>query len=203
MTRVVMEHVEYELNVPETGVQPDSLTFVEIDQEKCIGCDTCQQYCPTGAIYGETFEPHTIKYRELCINCGQCLTHCPSMAIYEVRSWVPKLEKKLKDSHVKCVAMPAPSVRYALGEAFGLPVGTVTTGKMLSALKALGFSHCWDTEFAADVTIWEEASEFVERLGGQKALPSSHLAAPAGRNTPKRSTRNCCRIFRPASLPSA
>ena len=45
MTRVVMEHVEYELNVPETGVQPDSLTFVEIDQEKCIGCDTCQQYC--------------------------------------------------------------------------------------------------------------------------------------------------------------
>ena len=75
MTRVVMEHVEYELNVPETGVQPDSLTFVEIDQEKCIGCDTCQQYCPTGAIYGETFEPHTIKYRELCINCGQCLTH--------------------------------------------------------------------------------------------------------------------------------
>ena len=123
MTRVVMEHVEYELNVPETGVQPDSLTFVEIDQEKCIGCDTCQQYCPTGAIYGETFEPHTIKYRELCINCGQCLTHCPSMAIYEVRSWVPKLEEKLKDSHVKCVAMPAPSVRYALGEAFGLPVG--------------------------------------------------------------------------------
>ena len=98
MTRVVMEHVEYELNVPETGVQPDSLTFVEIDQEKCIGCDTCQQYCPTGAIYGETFEPHTIKYRELCINCGQCLTHCPSMAIYEVRSWVPKLEEKLKDT---------------------------------------------------------------------------------------------------------
>ena len=94
MTRVVMEYVEYELNVPETGVQPDSLTFVEIDQEKCIGCDTCQQYCPTGAIYGETFEPHTIKYRELCINCGQCLTHCPSMAIYEVRSWVPKLEEK-------------------------------------------------------------------------------------------------------------
>ena len=47
MTRVIMEHVEYELNVPETGVQPDSLTFVEIDQEKCIGCDTCQQYCPT------------------------------------------------------------------------------------------------------------------------------------------------------------
>ena len=149
-----------------------------IDQEKCIGCDTCQQYCPTGAIYGETFEPHTIKYRELCINCGQCLTHCPSMAIYEVRSWVPKLEEKLKDSHVKCVAMPAPSVRYALGEAFGLPVGTVTTGKMLSALKALGFSHCWDTEFAADVTIWEEASEFVERLGGQKDLPQFTSCCP-------------------------
>ena len=201
MTRVVMEHVEYELNVPETGVQPDSLTFVEIDQEKCIGCDTCQQYCPTGAIYGETFEPHTIKYRELCINCGQCLTHCPSMAIYEVRSWVPKLEEKLKDSHVKCVAMPAPSVRYALGEAFGLPVGTVTTGKMLSALKALGFSHCWNSRQTSPygkrrLSLWNA-------WAAKKIFPSSHLAAPAGRNTPKRSTRNCCRIFRPASLPSA
>lgn len=79
---------------------------------------------------------------------------------------------------MKCMAMPAPAVRYALGEAFGMPVGTVTTGKMLSALKALGFSHCWDTEFAADVTIWEEASEFVERLEGQKNLPQFTSCCP-------------------------
>ncbi len=62
------------------------------------------------------------------------------------------------------IAMPAPAVRYALGEAFGLEPGSVTTGKMLAALKALGFTHCWDTEFAVDVTIWEEASE----CGGQR-----------------------------------
>lgn len=59
-----------------------------------------------------------------------------------------------------------------------LPVGTVTTGKMLSALKALGFSHCWDTEFAADVTIWEEASEFVERLGRPKRSSPVHILLP-------------------------
>ena len=74
--------------------------------------------------------------------------------------------------------MPAPSVRYALGEAFGLAPGSVTTGKMLAALKQLGFSHCWDTEFAADVTIWEEASEFVERLGAKRDLPQFTSCCP-------------------------
>ena len=72
----------------------------------------------------------------------------------------------------------APSVRYALGEAFGLPTGTVTTGKMLTALKQLGFAHCWDTEFTADVTIWEEATEFVERLTHGKNLPHFTSCCP-------------------------
>ena len=74
--------------------------------------------------------------------------------------------------------MPAPSVRYAFGEAFGLPTGTVTTGKMLTALKQLGFAHCWDTEFTADVTIWEEATEFVERLTHGKNLPHFTSCCP-------------------------
>ncbi len=72
--------------------------------------------------------------------------HCPEFAIYETQTCVPELEEKLMDKDVKCIAMPAPAVRYALGEAFGLAPGSVTTGKMLSALKMLGFDHCWDTE---------------------------------------------------------
>ena len=158
MPRIEMEHIAYELNVPPQGADGDKMFFVQIDPEKCIGCDSCQEYCPSGAIYGETGLTHKIAHPEPCINCAQCLTHCPEMAIYEVQTWVPELQKKLQDKSVKCIAMPAPSVRYALGEAFGLAPGSVTTGKMLAALKQLGFANCWDTEFAADVTIWEEAS---------------------------------------------
>lgn len=175
MPRIVMEHIQYEPNVPPQGADGDKMFFVQVDAEKCIGCDTCQEYCPSGAIYGETGAAHEVAYPEACINCGQCLTHCPEFAVYEVQTWVPELQKKLQDKSVKCIAMPAPSVRYALGEAFGLAPGSVTTGKMLSALKALGFAHCWDTEFTADVTIWEEASEFVQRLGEKKASAPIHI----------------------------
>lgn len=178
MPRIEMEHIAYELNVPPQGADGDKMFFVQIDPEKCIGCDSCQEYCPSGAIYGETGLTHKIAHPEPCINCAQCLTHCPEMAIYEVQTWVPELQKKLQDKSVKCIAMPAPSVRYALGEAFGLAPGSVTTGKMLAALKQLGFANCWDTEFAADVTIWEEASEFVERLGAKRDLPQFTSCCP-------------------------
>ena len=178
MPRIEMEHIAYELNVPPQGADGDKMFFVQIDPEKCIGCASCQEYCPSGAIYGETGLTHKIAHPEPCINCAQCLTHCPEMAIYEVQTWVPELQKKLQDKSVKCIAMPAPSVRYALGEAFGLAPGSVTTGKMLAALKQLGFSNCWDTEFAADVTIWEEASEFVERLGAKRDLPQFTSCCP-------------------------
>ncbi|MBQ7606426.1 MAG: 4Fe-4S binding protein [Desulfovibrionaceae bacterium] len=178
MARVTMEHIDYELNVPMRGANGEKLFFVQIDKNKCVGCDTCQEYCPTGAIFGKVGEPHELLHPELCIHCGQCLVHCPETAIYEKQSWVPELKQKLADKSVKCIAMPAPAVRYALGEAFGLAPGTVTTGKMLAALKKLGFAHCWDTEFAADVTIWEEASEFVHRLLNKQDLPQFTSCCP-------------------------
>ena len=162
--RIEMERIFYENNYPEPKTDPDSLFFIQIDKDRCIGCSTCQAYCPTGAIWGDSGDPHEIRYRELCINCGQCLTHCPVSAIFEPQSWVSKVNTVLKDKTKKVIAMPAPSVRYALGDCFGLEPGSVTTGKMLSALKQLGFTHCWDNEFGADVTIWEEGDEFVKRL---------------------------------------
>ena len=178
MARITMEHIQYEENVPQPGTDGDSMFFVQIDRDKCFGCDACQEYCPTGAIYGDMAKPHSIPSQAPCINCGQCLTHCPEFAIYENWTWLPELREKLRDPGVKCIAMPAPAVRYALGEAFGLAPGSVTTGKMLSALKELGFDHCWDTEYAADVTIWEEASEFVARLGAKKSLPQFTSCCP-------------------------
>lgn len=188
-----MEKIAYEPNVPPKGANCDKMFFVQIDKDKCVGCDTCQEYCPSGAIYGEAGRPHEILHPESCINCAQCLIHCPENAIYEVQTFVPEIKEKLKDGDVKVIAMPAPSVRYGLGEAFGMAPGTVTTGKMLTALKQLGFDHCWDTEFAADVTIWEEASEFVERLTKKKDLPQFTSCCPGW--------QKYCETFYPDLIP--
>ena len=169
--RILMEDVYYEDRCPEPGADPDGLFFVQIYREVCFGCNACQAYCPTGAIWGETGQPHEIRYRELCINCGQCLTHCNGNAVYETQSWVSEVGRALGDKGKKVIAMPAPAVRYALGECFRMQPGEVTTGKLLTALKMLGFAHCWDNEFGADVTIWEEGDEFVGRITGRIDAP--------------------------------
>ncbi|NDY56270.1 4Fe-4S dicluster domain-containing protein [Desulfovibrio sulfodismutans] len=171
MSRIEIEKIFYENQVPDAKADPDKLFFVQVDETKCIGCDTCMSYCPTGAIFGETGEPHKIPDQAACINCGQCLTHCPVSAIYETQSWIPEIEAKIKDPNVKVIAMPAPAVRYGLGDCFGQPLGSVTTEKMLEGLKKIGFDHVWDNEYTADVTIWEEGSELLARLTKKSDLP--------------------------------
>jgi ferredoxin hydrogenase large subunit len=180
MSRIEMEKIFYENQSPDPKADPDKLFFIQVDEKKCIGCDTCMEYCPTGAITGESGGPHKIPHEELCINCGQCLTHCPVSAIYEVQSWAPEVMAKIKDPSVKVIAMPAPAVRYGLGDCFDMPVGSVTTEKMLEGLKKLGFDHVWDNEYTADVTIWEEGTEFVKRLTKQidKPLPQFTSCCP-------------------------
>ena len=110
-----MEGIYYEDSFPDPKTDPDSLFFIEIDKDRCIGCDTCLDYCPTGVIWGDFAEPHEIRFRELCINCGQCLTHCLENAIYESQSWVRKVDEMLADKSKKVIAMPAPAVRYTCG----------------------------------------------------------------------------------------
>ena len=195
MARITMEHVQYEAHVPAVGTNPDTIGFVQIDPKKCIGCDSCQRYCPVDAIYGESGKAHSIPHPEACINCGQCLVHCPQGAIYEQNTWIPEIEKKLADKNVKVIAMPAPAVRYALGEAFGMPVGSVTSARMLTAFKQLGFAHCWDVEFTADLTIWEEGSEFLERLTkGKGKLPQFTSCCPGW--------QKYCETYYPDLLPN-
>ncbi len=105
-----------------------------------------------------------------CVSCGQCVAVCPTGALSEVNN-VAKLWNLLEDPETFVVVQTAPAVRAALGEAFGMPPGVAVTGKMASALRMLGFDKVFDTNFAADLTIMEEAAEFAHRLQHGGKLP--------------------------------
>jgi len=159
----------------------DSTSFVEVDQSLCHGCHTCTENCPTGII--DSKHPggdHRIYRHEGCVNCGQCLVNCPYGAIKEGVSYINDVFKAIDDPDKIVVALPAPAVRYAIGEPFGMDHGTFAAGKMNSALKELGFDILWDTEFAADLTILEEGTELIGRLTGKinKPVPQFTSCCP-------------------------
>ncbi len=159
-----IEKVEYRGDAP-AGTDPDSIFFVQVDAEKCQACGECDNHCATGAIQSmnDAGIRHVVN-PAACVNCGQCLINCPYGAIYENVSYVDEVLAKLKDPQTAVVSMPAPAVRYALGEPFGLPTGTYVGGKMHTALRKLGFKFIWDNEYTADVTIMEEGTELIERV---------------------------------------
>ncbi|XPV76671.1 MAG: [FeFe] hydrogenase, group A [Desulfovibrio sp.] len=167
-----MEGINYVMNAP-TGKNPDDMFFVQVDASKCEGCGECEEYCPTGAMQEQEDGTRIIVDPVACVNCGQCMINCPYGAIQEEVSFVDELFEKLKDPDTVVVSMPAPAVRYALGECFGSGTGQYVGGKMHTALRKLGFDFIWDTEFAADVTIMEEGTELIQRVkaGGKGDHP--------------------------------
>jgi len=145
------------------------------DAQKCVLCGRCVRVC--GEIQGvhnlsqqgRGFETvvspaHGAKMDEsVCIQCGQCINVCPTAAFLEKRS-AGGVWDAIADPEIHVVVQTAPSIRAAIGEGFGLPAGTPCTGKMVTALRRLGFDAVFDTDFAADLTIIEEAHEFLARL---------------------------------------
>jgi len=180
-SRVKMEEVDYVINAPK-GKDPSEFFFVQVDPDKCQGCGECESHCATGAIQSINDDDiHKVIDPAACINCGQCLANCPYGAIYEQVSYVAEIFEKLKDPDTLVVSMPAPAVRYALGECFGYPTGTYVGGKMQAALRALGFDYIWDNQFGADVTIMEEGTELIERIkhpSKDKPLPQFTSCCP-------------------------
>lgn len=158
----------------------DKIFFVKVDESKCQNCGQCADVCPTGAIQKSASGKRQIVDPAACINCGQCLANCPFGAIYENVSFIEEIFAALKDPEKFTVAMPAPAVRYGLGEPFGAPPGTCVEGKMWAALRRLGFDYIWDNQFTADVTIMEEGSELLARITGQikKPLPQFTSCCP-------------------------
>jgi len=169
-----IEKVMYQ-EKPPAAADPDTLLFVQVDPEKCQGCGECDNHCPTGAVQAR--DPAGVRHvvsPAACINCGQCLVNCPHGAVYETVSYVDEITARLKDPATVAVSMPAPAVRYALGECFGYPTGAYVGGKMHAALKQLGFRFVWDNEYTADVTIMEEGTELLQRI----SKPDRHKPLP-------------------------
>ena len=159
------------------------------DPMKCILCRRCvavcrniQQIGAIGAAYRgfkTIIEPAFDK--DLadvpCVNCGQCIVNCPVGALSE-KSEIENVWAAINDPNKHVLVQTAPAVRMALGEEFGMPMGTSVTGKMAAALRRIGFDRVYDTDFAADLTILEEGTEFMDRLKNGGKLPLITSCSP-------------------------
>lgn len=168
----------------------DSSYSIIRDPNKCILCKRCETMCmevqTVGTLtdIGRGFSTvvgtqyNRPMYETNCTFCGQCLAVCPTGALSEVNV-VEKVYAALRNPKKVVVVQTAPAVRVALGEEFGMEPGTIVTGKMVSALKSLGFDYVFDTNFAADLTTMEEAKEFVDRVMGGGTLPILTSCCPS------------------------
>ena len=158
------------------------------DNNKCILCLRCVAVCREQYVsvigpndrgldtsIGTAFKVNLSEVP--CISCGQCAAVCPTGAITE-KDDTDKVWEALGDPTKHVVVQTAPSVRATLGECFGMPIGTNVEGKMVSALRRLGFDRVFDTDFAADLTIVEEANELVERIKNKGTLPMITSCSP-------------------------
>ena len=160
------------------------------DDEKCILCGRCiKTCCDIQSVHAINFSHRGFNTKvsplyerplgdTTCINCGQCIMACPVGALYEKES-IKDVWNVLADKNKYVVVQTAPAVRIALGEEFGLPIGTRVTGKMVAALRKLGFYQVFDTDFAADLTIMEEGTELLSRLKSGENLPLITSCCPA------------------------
>ena len=175
-----------DLMVPQ--IEASALHLVR-DNSKCILCRrctaACRKYQSVGVIgpndrgfmthIGSAFDRDLAEVD--CVSCGQCLVACPTGALSEQDS-IPEVMAALHDPTKHVVVGPAPSVRVTLGECFDMPIGTNVEGKMVSALRRLGFDKVFDVDTAADFTIMEEGTEFLQRLQNGGTMPMITSCSP-------------------------
>ena len=167
----------------------DSAPHMIRDNNKCILCRRCTAVCEKvhsvgvigpnnrgfASFIGSPFDMGLAETS--CVSCGQCITACPTGALYE-KDFIDDVLAAIADESKHVIVQPAPSVRAALGEEFGYPMGTDVEGKMAAALRRIGFDGVFDTDFSADLTIMEEAHEFLDRVQNGGVLPMMTSCSP-------------------------
>ena len=184
-----IQNIEYKGKRNKQEIDSLSPAIVK-DPNKCILCRRCVATCKNiqkvGAIDcgNRGFESNisTTYNKSLkdtnCVYCGQCIEACPTSALRE-KDNTDEVWAKLKDPETYVIVQTAPAIRVALGEEFKMPIGTNVTGKMVTALRRLGFDKVFDTNTGADFTIMEEANEFVERFKENDNIPMITSCCPA------------------------
>ena len=191
-----LQTLSYEFGVEDAGcfdgvktesVEDKSAAHLIRDNSKCILCRRCVAACKTQtAVIGANNRGFDTAIGSAfnmdlndvaCISCGQCINVCPTGALRE-RDDTQKVFDAINDPTKHVVIQTAPAVRAALGEEFGMEIGTNVEGKMVAALRRLGFDKVFDTNFSADLTIMEEATEFLDRVQNGGTLPLITSCSP-------------------------
>ncbi|MCI7322829.1 MAG: [FeFe] hydrogenase, group A [Lachnospiraceae bacterium] len=170
-----MKHKPLDVRVP---IEEDNPSIVR-HEEKCIACGMCKNVCTEAIGVHGTYTLEQTGGEAVCIHCGQCANVCPVDSITERYEYMD-IREAVKNPDRIVIVSTSPSVRAALGEEFGMADGAFVEGKMVALLRSLGVDYVLDTNFAADLTIVEEASELIERVTkGRGPLPQFTSCCPA------------------------
>ena len=184
--------IHHEPQTVRVAIDKDNPSIERIES-RCVGCRLCTKVCSEAIGVNSAYSLEKTGGRSICIHCGQCVAVCPTDALV-IRSSIDRFLAACADPETIVIASTSPAVRVALGDAFGMAPGAFVEGKLVSLLRALGARFVLDTNFAADLTILEEASELVGRLTKKTApLPQFTSCCPAW--------VRYCETFHPESLP--
>lgn len=184
-----VSYIRFENNKPKLPIDESSPSIV-IDPNKCILCGDCVRTCEEiqgVGVLDFAFRGSNMRVmpafnktmaETACVGCGQCRVACPTGAI-TIKHNIKPVWEALNDPNIRVVAQIAPAVRIAIGDKFGIPKGENSIGKLATALRMMGFDEIYDTNFGADLTVIEEANEFIQKLESGEGLPLFTSCCPA------------------------
>ena len=167
-----MKKIEYENRVP---ISKNNIC-IQRNEKKCNNCGACKGICKSRIGVYDNYDMKKVK-EPICIYCGQCSLICPNKSIHEVEDY-KKVKKAILNGR-NVIFQVAPASRFLVGDEFGYPVGKNVIGKIVGGLRKLGVKYVFDTSYGADLTIFEEANELINRIKNNEKLPLLTSCCPA------------------------